>query len=91
MIKVRSYRLVALAVSTPFVGYFSTRFPSFWDLATAGVLDRLSARLLVALAVFAVLLGGRCAWTNRMTVTTNTGFARTGAVVAVRGRRGTFC
>jgi hypothetical protein len=55
-VKVRSYRLVALAVSTLFFGYFSTRFPNFWVLAMAGVLNKLSARLLVALAVFAVLL-----------------------------------
>ena len=44
-IKVRSYRLVAFVVSTLFFGYFSTRFPSFGGSATAGVLNRLSARL----------------------------------------------
>ena len=56
--KLRRYRLGALAVSTLFFGYFSARFPRFLVLATAGVLNRLSARLLGPLAVFAVLLGG---------------------------------
>jgi hypothetical protein len=44
--KLRRYRLVALAVSMLFLGYFSARFPRFWVLATAEVLNRLSARLL---------------------------------------------
>jgi hypothetical protein len=34
--KLRSYRLVALAVSTLFFGYFSARFPSFWVLLQQG-------------------------------------------------------
>ena len=50
------------------------------------MLDRLFSRLLVALAVFAVLLGAHRAWTYRMMVTANTGFVRAGMVVAVRGK-----
>ena len=83
--KLRRHRLVALAVSTLFFGYISARFPRFWVLATAGVLNRLSARLLGPLAVFAVLLGGRCARTFGTRVTANSDSARAGLVVAIRG------
>ena len=68
-----------------FFGYFSARFPRFWVLATEGVLNRLSARLLGPLAVFAVLLGGCCARTHGTRVTANSDYARAGLVVAMRG------
>ena len=74
-----------LGVSTPFFGYFFGEVSELLGFATAGVLNRPAAWLLGSLAVFAVLLGLRCAWTRGTRVTTNTGSALAGLVVAMRG------
>ena len=63
-IVVRSLKTVGsspLGVSTPFFGYFFGEVFELLGFVTAGVLIRLSAWLLGFLAVFAVLLGVRCA------------------------------